>query len=64
VKIDTLKKENILTIPGTTKLANLESNLGAADVTLTAAERQRLDALAEQVAGERYDARGMAAINR
>lgn len=56
--------DNILTIPGTTRLANLESNLAAADLELTDAERARLDALADEVAGDRYPPQGMAAINR
>lgn len=54
---------NVVAIPGTTRLANLKSNLGAADVALTAAETAGLDALAAKVAGTRYDARGMTMVN-
>ena len=54
---------NIVTIPGTTKLTNLESNIGAADIVLAPAEVERLDALAAKVQGERYNERGMAAVN-
>ena len=54
---------NVVAIPGTTRLANLKSNLGAADVALTAAETAGLDALAAKVAGTRYDARGMNLVN-
>lgn len=54
---------NVLTIPGTTKLANLKSNLGAADLKLTADETASLNALAAKVAGERYDERGMTLVN-
>ena len=54
---------NVVAIPGTTRLANLKSNLGAADVALTAAETAGLDALAAKVAGTRYDARGMNMVN-
>ncbi len=56
-------KPNVVTIPGTTKLANLEANLAAADIALTAAETASLDALAAKVAGERYDERGMTLVN-
>ena len=55
--------EHVLTIPGTTKLENLKSNLGSYDVELTAEELATLDALADRVKGERYDEKGMAAIN-
>ena len=54
---------NVVVIPGTTRLANLKSNLGAADIALTAAETASLDALAAKVAGTRYDARGMTMVN-
>ena len=54
---------NVVVIPGTTRLANLKSNLGAADIALTAAETASLDALAGKVAGTRYDARGMTMVN-
>lgn len=56
--------DNIVTIPGTTKLKNLESNLAAADLALTAEEVTRLDTLADKVQGTRYNAQGMAAVNR
>ncbi|MGD2134077.1 MAG: aldo/keto reductase [Maricaulaceae bacterium] len=55
--------ENVVTIPGTTKIANLKSNLAAADVTLTDEQTARLGALAEKVKGERYNERGMAGVN-
>ena len=55
--------ENILTIPGTTRIANLRTNLGAADVTLTEDQTARLDALAEKVKGDRYDEEGMKTVN-
>lgn len=51
--------ENIVTIPGTTKLANLDANLGAYDVTLTPGDMARLATLADQVAGTRYSDMGM-----
>lgn len=55
--------EHIVTIPGTTKLANLESNLATADVKLSADESNRLDGLAARVQGQRYNDRGMSAVN-
>jgi aryl-alcohol dehydrogenase-like predicted oxidoreductase len=55
--------EHIVTIPGTTKLSNLESNLGAANVTFSADEAQRLESLAARVQGQRYNERGMSAVN-
>ena len=55
--------DHIVTIPGTTKLKNLESNLGAANVSFSADEAQRLDGLAARVQGTRYNERGMGAVN-
>ena len=56
-------KPNVVTIPGTTKLANLETNLKAADIQLTADETASLNALAQKVQGERYDERGMTLVD-
>ena len=46
----------LVTIPGTTSIAHLEENMGAVDVTLTAAQMTALDAMINQqtVAGPRY----------
>jgi aryl-alcohol dehydrogenase-like predicted oxidoreductase len=55
--------EHVMTIPGTTKLENLNSNLGAYHVELFHAEQATLDALADRVMGDRYDEMGMAIIN-
>ena len=55
--------EHVMTIPGTTKLDNLKSNLGAYDITLSDGEEATLGGLAELVRGDRYDERGMAIIN-
>jgi aryl-alcohol dehydrogenase-like predicted oxidoreductase len=43
-------------IPGTTKLARLEENLGAADVELTAADLREIETAAAgiKIQGERY----------
>jgi aryl-alcohol dehydrogenase-like predicted oxidoreductase len=57
------RADNIVTIPGTTKVANLKQNLGAADVKLTPAALAKLDTLAAKVKGERYDEAGMKGVN-
>jgi len=57
------RADNIVAIPGTTKLANLKSNLASADVKLSSAAVARLDVLASKVKGERYDESGMKAIS-
>lgn len=56
-------KTNVVAIPGTTKLANLESNLKAGDIQLTDADLARLDGLASRVQGARYDPSGMTLVN-
>ncbi len=55
------QKPWIVPIPGTTKLHRLEENLGAADLSLTAAELADLEAAAAkiQVEGDRYPERLM-----
>lgn len=56
--------DNILTIPGTTKLKNLEANLLAHNAVLSADHMTTLNALADKVQGARYNEQGMAAVNR
>ena len=48
--------EDIVPIPGTTRMARLEENLAALDVKLTESELERLDEAAPRgsTAGERY----------
>ncbi|MBI1236038.1 MAG: aldo/keto reductase [Alphaproteobacteria bacterium] len=58
------RADNIVTIPGTTKLANLKSNLGAASVRISPEQLSRLEGLADRVQGARYNEFGMSAINR
>ena len=48
----------IVPIPGTKRAAYVEDNAGATEVELTAADLERLDALATAVEGERYGAEG------
>jgi aryl-alcohol dehydrogenase-like predicted oxidoreductase len=55
--------EHVMAIPGTTRLENLNSNLGAYNVELFDDELATLDALADRVMGDRYDEMGMAIIN-
>jgi hypothetical protein len=57
--------DHVLPIPGTTRIAHLEENLGAATVTLTPAQQQRLDAAIHRgnVAGARYNAATQAEID-
>jgi aryl-alcohol dehydrogenase-like predicted oxidoreductase len=58
------RADNIVTIPGTTKLKNLTSNLGAADIRIEPTDLTRLNALADKVQGARYNETGMSAVNR
>ena len=53
---------DIHAIPGTTKPANLVRNLGAASLSLTPEELQRLEGLFAQVRGDRYAAPMLAVI--
>jgi aryl-alcohol dehydrogenase-like predicted oxidoreductase len=56
--------DHVVAIPGTTKLANLQTNLGALDCRLTAENRAALNELADRVLGDRYSPEGMAAVNK
>ncbi|ATE74344.1 aldo/keto reductase [Lysobacter capsici] len=58
--------EYLVPIPGTKRRKYLEDNVGALQVSLSAAERAQLDTLfaPEAVAGDRYTAVGMALIGR
>jgi aryl-alcohol dehydrogenase-like predicted oxidoreductase len=60
------QKPWIAPIPGTTKIARLQENLGAASVQLTAADLGKIErALAEiEVVGDRYPASFQALVNR
>jgi aryl-alcohol dehydrogenase-like predicted oxidoreductase len=59
------QKPWIVPIPGTTKRARLEENIKAADVVLTPADLEAIESAvaSHAIAGERYDARGMAMVN-
>jgi aryl-alcohol dehydrogenase-like predicted oxidoreductase len=56
--------DHVVAIPGTTKLANLQTNLGALDCQLTKEDQATLNELAGQVLGDRYDPGGMASVNQ
>lgn len=56
--------DHIVAIPGTTKLANLETNWGALDCRLAEEDRVVLNTLAGKVLGERYAPAEMAAVNQ
>jgi aryl-alcohol dehydrogenase-like predicted oxidoreductase len=55
--------DHVMTIPGTSKLDNLKVNLSAYNTALADEELNRLNRLAHQVKGDRYDERGMMIIN-
>jgi aryl-alcohol dehydrogenase-like predicted oxidoreductase len=58
--------EDIVPIPGTKRVKYLEENVGALDVTLTAEDLRRIEAIAPKgvAAGTRYPEGGMATVNR
>jgi aryl-alcohol dehydrogenase-like predicted oxidoreductase len=55
--------DDVVPIPGTKRRRYLEENAAARDVELTAQDLARIEAELPPVAGERYDAGGMAAVN-
>jgi aryl-alcohol dehydrogenase-like predicted oxidoreductase len=55
--------EDLVPIPGTKRRRYLEENAAAADVELTAEDLARIEAELPAVAGERYDAAGMAGVD-
>tara|TARA_B100000795_G_scaffold254870_1_gene226101 strand:- start:1174 stop:2163 length:990 start_codon:yes stop_codon:yes gene_type:complete len=57
------KQDNVLPIAGTTKLANLKTNLASMELTLSVDVIATLDALADQVEGTRYNEQGMTVVN-
>ena len=56
--------EDIVPIPGTKRRSYLEENLAAADIDLSPEELARISEAIPSAAGERYDASGMATVNR
>ena len=56
--------EDVVPIPGSTRIERVVENAGSTDVRLAEREIRALDALAPTVAGERYAEGGMRAVNR
>jgi aryl-alcohol dehydrogenase-like predicted oxidoreductase len=56
--------DDLVPIPGTKRRTYLEQNAGAVDVELTDDDLARIDAELPDAAGDRYDAAGMATVNR
>jgi aryl-alcohol dehydrogenase-like predicted oxidoreductase len=56
--------EDIIPIPGSTRIERVRENAGATNVHLSADDIRSLDALAPTVAGQRYAEGGMRAVNR
>jgi aryl-alcohol dehydrogenase-like predicted oxidoreductase len=57
--------DDIVPIPGTRRQQNLEENVGATEITLTADELQQIEAVAPKgfTSGDRYPAAAMSAVN-
>ncbi|MCU1473127.1 aldo/keto reductase [Amnibacterium sp.] len=57
--------DDVVPIPGTRRIANLEENVSAVEVALTDEDLARIDEVAPSgsVAGERYAPQGMASLN-
>jgi aryl-alcohol dehydrogenase-like predicted oxidoreductase len=56
--------DDFVPIPGTKRREYLEQNVGAVGVELTREDLRRIDEEIPEAAGDRYDERGMAAVNR
>jgi len=56
--------DNVIPIPGSTRIERVEENAGAAGIVLSPDDVRALDAIAPDVAGQRYAEGGMRAVNR
>jgi aryl-alcohol dehydrogenase-like predicted oxidoreductase len=58
--------DDIVPIPGTRRQKNLEENIAATEITLTAAELEQIEAIAPKgvASGDRYPAAHMSSVNR
>ena len=56
--------DNVIPIPGSTRRERVEENAGAAGIVLSTDDVRALDAIAPDVAGQRYAEGGMRAVNR
>ncbi len=57
------REEHAVPIPGTKRVAYLEENVAAAEITLTDDERARIEEALPEPAGDRYDETSMRLIN-
>jgi aryl-alcohol dehydrogenase-like predicted oxidoreductase len=57
------KEENVVPIPGTKRLDYLEENIGATNITLSAAEIARIEEGVDKPSGARYSEAMMRLIN-
>ncbi|WP_320007333.1 aldo/keto reductase [Maridesulfovibrio sp.] len=59
------QRDNIIPIPGTTKIKNLDSNIAAASITLSAEELADIEKIlsTNKVRGNRYTEEGMKGVN-
>ena len=56
--------DDVIPIPGSTRIERVEENAGAAGIVLSPDDVRALDAIAPDVAGQRYAEGGMRAVNR
>ena len=56
--------DDVVPIPGTKRVRYLEENLGALEVSLSAGDVDRIEHELPKAAGDRYDATGMATVER
>ena len=56
--------DNVIPIPGSTRRERVEENAGAAGIVLSTDDVRALDAIAPDVAGQRYAEGGMRVVNR
>jgi aryl-alcohol dehydrogenase-like predicted oxidoreductase len=58
------KGEDIIPIPGTTRIENLLENIKAADIKLSGEDLSNIDSIMKVIAGTRYPEAGMKMINK
>jgi len=58
------KGEDIIPIPGTTRIENLLENIRAVDIELNAADLSRIDIIMEAISGARYPDSAMKMVNK
>lgn len=58
------KGEDIIPIPGTTRIENMLENIKAVDIELSASELSRIEIIMKAISGARYSEAGMKMVNR